>query len=280
MDAVEFELYRHCLSDDEHLEYMLSILSGINVITTRNGAKIRIKARRMSGEMNTSLGNGFTNLMIIKFFVHEYNRGHANKIKIDGIVEGDDGLFVILGDVSSDTISEFYERLGFLLKVEQIPDPCKASFCGLTFPESGQVVRDPRRFVQKFGWTGSMVNGGPKLMDALLRAKALSAIYETPHCPIVGVLARRALDLTRDVSPRFVRDGFHDIPDEVNVPEFSPLADTRELFAEKFHVNLETQLLIEDAIRRGNMARVAELMPPPGWQDWYAQRFLSIGKSL
>lgn len=70
-------------------------------------------------------------------------------------------------------------------------------------------------------------------MDELLRAKALSACYETPHCPVIGKIARYALERTRGVHPRFVRDGYHDVPmlDEFDVPKFEPTDLTRELFA-------------------------------------------------
>jgi len=175
----------------------------------------------MSGEMCTSLGNGFTNLMLA-LFIASLRHGH-----LEGYVEGDDGLFA----TDFELTKEDYLNLGFTMKnVDEVFHPGWASFCGMLFGDSLQIVRSPRRFLENFGWTHSAVHGGEKVMLGLLRAKALSAVYETPHCPIVSVLARRALHHTRGVTPRFVNDGFHNtelVPrDESKLPKFAPTTDT------------------------------------------------------
>lgn len=79
----------------------------------------------MSGDMCTSLGNGFSNKMKAEFLA--YKAGGT----IDGFVEGDDGLFVTNFELRSSD----YEKLGFTIKIEEIADPCEASFCGMIFGE-------------------------------------------------------------------------------------------------------------------------------------------------
>ena len=134
-----------------------------------------------------------------------------------------------------------YEELGFTIKIEEVDNPCHASFCGMIFADSGEIIRDPRRFMMGFGWTQSFISGGPRLMDELLRAKALSTVYETPQCPIVGAFARYALQQTVGVSPRFVNDGYHEVPrDERHLPNVCPSADTRLLFEREFGVSIAT----------------------------------------
>lgn len=188
----------------------------------------------MSGDMCTSLGNGFTNLMLALYLVHK--KGGT----LEGFVEGDDGLFAT--DV--ELTAADYEKLGFTIKIEEVTDPREASFCGMVFAEN-EIIREPRRFLMGFGWTQSYIHAGTRIMDQLLRAKALSTAYETPQCPIVGAMARYALSATRSVRPRFVNDGFHHPPDEAPIAEFNPQAATRQLFARLYGISVPEQLEAE-----------------------------------
>jgi hypothetical protein len=172
---------------------------------------------------------------------------------VDGFVEGDDGLYRWEGE-DSPTVEDF-KNLGFSIKLNRITDPGEGGFCGI-YTTSTQMLRDPVRFLSKFGWTTSDLYGGPLVMSQLLRAKALSACYETPHCPIVGVIAREALKRTRGVDPRWDRDLYHERlpPSEFVLPEFQPTLETRELFSRLFGVGLSEQLRLEDDIRRGDLS--------------------------
>lgn len=263
-NAIECVLYKHCLGDTTDAQYLCNALTGENKMRTRTGVRANVRARRMSGDMCTSLGNGFTNLMLAKFIAHK--KGGV----LDGVVEGDDGLFTSTVPLCK----EDYEKLGFTIKIDTIANPCHGSFCGMIFSESGQIIRNPRRFLQNFGWTLSFINAGTQIMDQLLRAKALSAAYETPNCPIVGVIARRALQKTRGVTPRFVDDGYHRPHDEFEVPIFNPSSDTRLLFEHMYGISINEQLLIEDAISRDELGLVAQLLPPLEEVADYASRFI------
>jgi hypothetical protein len=264
LTVCECVLYRHCLSWCRDVDVLCDTICGLNRTRTRSGVRVNVRGRRMSGDMCTSLGNGFTNLMLALYIAH--SKGGS----LDGVVEGDDGLFVTNIELDSSD----YAALGFTIKIERVLDPCEASFCGMIFSESGEIVRDPRKFLQTFGWTSSFVNGGEALMLELLRAKALSAVYETPQCPIVGAMARTALKKTRGVRPRFVEDGYHACPrDEQDLPDFAPSPDTRVLFSVKYGVSVETQLLVEAAILSGDMRRVALLLPPPPPVAWFSTRY-------
>lgn len=267
LDAVECELYRHCLSSDSDADFLVSVISGTNRMRTRHGVRADVVGRRMSGDMCTSLGNGFTNLMLALFIASEAG-GH-----LDGFVEGDDGIFC----TDFELTAKAYEELGFTIKIEEVDDPCHASFCGMIFADSGEIIREPRRFMMGFGWTQSFISAGPRLMDELLRAKALSTVYETPQCPIVGVFARYALQQTKGVTPRFVDDGYHRVPrDERHLPDFCPSADTRLLFEREFGVSIATQLLVEECVSRGDFEAVASLIPPTVEQGDYCSKYLEV----
>lgn len=256
MDICECELYRWCLGDTEDARVLCNTLTGDNAMRTRSGVKATVKGRRMSGDMCTSLGNGFTNLMLAKFIAY---RKTGDVDSLDGLVEGDDGLFSSTVPISA----QDYEKLGFTIKIDEVTDPCCASFCGMIFADSGEVIRSPVRFLTGFGWTHSTIGGGNQVMQSLLRAKALSAVCETPQCPIVGQMARSALAYTRGVLPRFESDGYHhtysDV-DERKLPTFSPSADTRELFSRMYGINPESQLAIEEKIACGQLDDISPIL--------------------
>jgi hypothetical protein len=153
-----------------------------------------------------------------------------NKYQVTGFVEGDDGLFAVDTELPVAELVAQYAQLGFTIVVKEVRDPGLASFCGMVCTEDCQIIRDPRGFLQGFGWTHSFITAGSRLMYELLRAKALSAVYETPHCPVIGAMARKALEVTRGYNPRYIDDGYHrPPPDEVPLPPFQPTPATREL---------------------------------------------------
>lgn len=256
MEAIEFELYKFMLPQmsDDDIKFLTGVLGGRNDLHFRLG-RATILARRLSGEMFTSLGNGFTNLMLVLFLAQRKGI-HAN-----GVVEGDDGLFALDGRLSV----EDWASLGFTVKeIHYYDDPGKAHFCGMIFSDSFEIIRDPVRFFQKFGWTHSNIHAGDPVMRGLLRAKALSVLYETPQCPLIGAAAWRALEVTRGCKPIFVEDGYHDtskIPrDEKELPAFAPQEDTRNLFRDKFGVDEQAQRWAEREIAKGNFAAVDDAL--------------------
>jgi len=272
MKATEFVLYRFMLGLCPDYYFIKDIFAGKNQLHNNIGIDATIIGRRMSGEMSTSVANGFANLIITLYLVDK--KGGL----VDGVVEGDDGLF----STNITLTKEDYDDCGFTIKIEEVDDPCAASFCGMIFAESGEIIRDPRVFMAKFGWTLSFLGAKTKVMEELLLAKSLSAIYETPQCPIVGELARLGRRLSYEPSgrkARFVDDGYHlPIDEDLPVPEFNPASSTRELFAHEFNISINEQLEIEAAIRSNEMAKVGALLPPTSQSGIgvYSSRYLEI----
>jgi hypothetical protein len=250
LHSCECILYEYCFPGPDGL-LLSKVISGDNHMRTRSGVHAKVTGRRMSGDMCTSLGNGFTNLMLALYIAHKKNGN------ISGFVEGDDGIFACDFELNA----QDYLDCGFTIKIEEVNDPCEASFCGMVFTESGEIIKDPRKFVQNFGWTQSFLSAGPRIMDELLRAKALSSIYETPQCPVVGAIARYALKVTQGVTPRFVDDGYHVVP--VTDPgAYHPSIDTRVLFEKLYHVSIDSQLRIEYLASIGDFDAISIIMPP------------------
>jgi len=269
MDVCECELYLHCLPWTQDAQFLCDVISGWNDMRHRCGVRAVCQGRRMSGDMCTSVGNGFTNLMLALFFADE------QKCTLDGFLEGDDGLFATDATFSI----KDYADMGFTIKMEEYQTPNEASFCGMVFADSGEIIREPVRFLSTFGWTSSFIGAGDRIMQELLRAKSLSAIYETPQCPIIGAVARYGLEATTGFAPRFVDDGYHVVPrDTIDLPVFKPSHDTRELFARVFGVSVPVQLLIEDHVSKGDF-NIIHLLPPEAVRphEEYASRFVERG---
>lgn len=253
----------------EFVNQYCEIITRDQHIKKRNGNHTTVQAKRMSGDQHTSLGNGTTNENVCAFIAHK-----SGCTVFEGLFEGDDGLFVV-----DKVIDEsLFSQLGFSIKLERVEKPTEAAFCGLIFSDNGEVIRDPRRFVQKFGWTFNNIHGGTKLMLQLLRAKALSAIYETPQCPIVRPMADYALQITEGYKPRFEYDGFHEwrkIESE-KIQPYDPSPETRVLFARQFNIPVETQLYLEQCILKGSLVELSQLMPAPAYQVQYTLRYLEV----
>jgi len=266
MDAVENMLYRHCLrAYPVDAEIICKTLAGTNSMKTRFGLKLQCKGRRMSGDMCTSLGNGFSNVMLALYIAK------CKGTVLDGIVEGDDGLFVVGKRLCDDD----WKRLGFTIKITEVPNPCLASFCGLIFGASRQIIRDPTRFFQNFGWTENYITGSTRVHMELLRAKSLSALHETPDCPIVGVAARKAFWFTQGYKPRFT-DRWREMhtPEWAETP-FSPTPETRLLFQAMYGISPEQQLAAESMILAGDFRIRCFLNPHPHLAD-YESRFIEV----
>jgi len=113
MDCCEMELYKYMVSElpggDEFISLITKALLGENECSFKFFT-VWVQATRMSGEMCTSLGNGFSNLMFFLFLC--WRKGS----RCTGVVEGDDGLFRV--DGPAPTASDFRD-LGLVIKMKE-----------------------------------------------------------------------------------------------------------------------------------------------------------------
>ncbi len=194
MNCLEMILYKHMLKNyPEVYQLIHDVLTGMNKCKFK-GFDITIDGSRMSGEMCTSLGNGFSNLMLMKF--QAYKKGG----ECYGFVEGDDGLFISSVEINT----EDFRKTGFDIKMLIFDDIFQTSFCGLNASEDLCALANPTDVILNFGWTHSvMMHGGEKVMKGLLRAKAMSLLYQNPRCPVISVMALRYIALTEGIEARF-----------------------------------------------------------------------------
>lgn len=252
---------------------------------------IIIKACRMSGEMDTSLSNGFSNLMLFLFFCSKnglhIRDGPWGKSEVYGFVEGDDGIFSVQFPHLSPTKEQFAE-LGFTIKITSTTNFNEASFCGQLYdPDEQVVITDVLDALCRFGWTNKRyVNASEKVKMELLRSRGYSFYYQYNGCPILGKLGRRILKLTEGY---VVRNSIVTNMDQWDrekymsyvtndLPEFKePGLATRTLVEKLFNVSTEQQLLWEKIIDGADLGplELPGLTLPSDWLDFGA-RYSSI----
>lgn len=261
MENCEFLLYEHMLSGLPEgrliMKVIRKVLAGDNYIKCK-GFSARIPATRMSGEMCTSLGNGFSNLMFMQNYCDYTGQ------KLCGVVEGDDGLFKFYGDQNFSIL----EENGLLLKMQSHDSLSTASFCGMIFDEeSMQPITNPYKAIAKLGWSNRRYcRSNDHKLHALQRAKLLSTIHQYPSCPILtefckfglrhnkstDVLAKKLVCKSGNYSMYEKEKFFAAIDTAVVFSEPSP--QTRELFDSLYMISSTLQLSIESRLAADDMS--------------------------
>lgn len=158
-----------------------------------------ILARRMSGDVNTSSGNGICNREVIKYIYY----CATGKEDLEKVIEGDDSLVGIEPEEKEYFTVEAFARFGLRMKILFKDDISETSFCGQIFsPEALDVLADPLRYLKRFGWLDTKyTNATDRKKKRLLRAVAFSLAYQFPRCPILRELALWLLRATRSYTP-------------------------------------------------------------------------------
>jgi len=264
-DCVEEQLFKYMCSLNP------SILKIIDRVYHRNGRPARqrmvsknyeafVVGSRMSGEMWTSLANGFSNLMNMLFLMKKYN------IEGEGYVEGDDGIF----GLSKQTINERdFRMLGFRIKMNYGHDISHTSFCGNVFdPIDQHVIVSPEN-IARLQWScnSEYLSSRDSIKMALLRAKAMSLYCIAKHTPIAGLLAYKVLKMIgidgNIIIPSGRRYWRMEVLKHFDKGNFicpSVTDNARFLYASKFNVSLACQLECERIIDAANSLQ--ELLLP------------------
>jgi len=243
----EMKLYEHCVSclpEGKAFMGYLETIVGQNRCFFSN-INFSILARRMSGEMNTSLGNGFSNLMLTLFVMFEIG---ARDVRL--FVEGDDCILTYVGPMFQPSL---VLKLGFKIKFVFLRSPNLASFCGQIFDLTHLViVCDPLKIILNFAWVNMRyVKSAHRIKMGLVRSRALSLIYQYSGCPIVQCFAWRMLELTERYEVYFDEtvDGYHRqlYTDALkHIPQFRPIQFTsREIIEDVFNITVDHQIIIE-----------------------------------
>ena len=289
MKCCEMQLYSYMVRDLPDKDWFRIVNKGLcsvqKCLSYNNfGRQIAIGEARLSGDMCTSLGNGFTNLMVMLYVAQAKGWGACV-----GVVEGDDGLFRVSGDVPTD---QDFADVGFTIKSVTSDSVGQAGFCHLFNAEDQyENLVDPIMTTIKVGWTLSpQLHGGPKVMEKLARAKAMSMVCEAPANPITSQLALWILRCTRgeiEVGPnepdRWYRLQCLKRMDECQLrAKLGPTKEQREFVADKWGISVSDQVHIENWF--ANQDRIRPIRIPvlmkhvPKWLAYSYDNFLDIVK--
>lgn len=263
MMKIERHIYSWFLKFNPHHDEIMKLydqgIYNLNLIRYKD-FNLRIMCRRMSGEMNTSGGNGLMNMMMTYFILHE----SGNSLDLATAFEGDDGEVEV--DVAFPT-SQDYADLGANIKIEIPSGPSTASFCGLIYDvESMDNVTDPIDSLMSFGWTTKQyLDAGKNKLNALLRSKSLSLLYEYPACPILRELALYGLRMTKHIDSKYLqlviskqKMSMYDREIMLEAIKNHDLAEsmkkeithqTRYLVETKFNIPIKTQIEVETYLK-------------------------------
>jgi len=295
MEACEFELYaymtQHLPTGGDFMRLVREVLGGLNLCVFKD-FRVMVEATRMSGEMCTSLGNGFSNLMLMHFICRK-----CGCRKVRGVVEGDDGLFTMVGTPPT---KEDFARMGLIIKAEVHDTISTASFCGLIFdPEDRINVTDPRKVLNNFSWiqrTYATVRSFK--LRGLLRCKALSLAYQYPGCPIIAALGHFGIRVTESIGKRnfveqinrqgwltmYERDRLLSAMHKGHIPFKKPRWNTRLLVERMYGISVQAQEELEAYL--GSLSAIQVLdhevldeIIPPLWRS-HAQEYSFVAGRL
>lgn len=240
MEAVEFVMYdymvQHLAGGAEFMRLCREVIAGENHCVFKY-LTVSVEGRRMSGEMNTSLGNGFTNLMLLLFLFEELGE------TVTPVVEGDDSNTSFMHRCPT---TEDFASLGFTIKCGVEDNFEEMSFCGMIFDPVDLInISDPSKALASFGWARSAYTkySNNKLLT-LLRCKALSYAHQFRGAPIIQSLAHYGLRVTRsyDVRSFIAKDR------SLSIWERNEYAEALKFFdpsAPRMDVPINTRLLCE-----------------------------------
>lgn len=272
---LEYKFYRYCCGNNPKAHDILNIiestLTGINICKNKF-FKFKILGRRMSGEMNTSLGNSYFNLLV-SVFIAVKSGNTIDEVMSSIIIEGDDCLCKtpIVPDAS------LYEKVGAKVKQNYYDDPSHASFCGMIFDmDAEQIIVDPIEKVLNVAYTNdTYLNSNRNIHNGLLKAKAMSMLYSYPGCPIIGSYCNWIMKNVVDYDARYIlKTGLSEYELEKwnsilkkPVPFEEPKIHTRILMEQKFNIPIESQLRLEKFFDSQTSIK-----------PWYNDEFLDLCK--
>lgn len=263
----------------KHFNDLFSCMLGTNVIDFKHFTA-EIRAKRMSGEMFTSCGNGLMNLLLTMYILEQNGNDLEN---VGAYFEGDDG---IVGCTHLPKAQD-YTDLGANIKIEIPRGINTASFCGNVFdPIAKHNVRNPLEAAVGFSWiSASYLQASHEVKMKLLRVKSMSLLSEYPGCPILRSLAWYGIRNTRQYKPdsdfihrNYSKDTYKMEQtlemfsnfDERNLSTITVHPNSRYLVEEMYNIPVSEQLRIEFYLDNLNEIQPLTCFTPlQSCTDWY-----------
>jgi hypothetical protein len=211
LEAVEFRFYSYMLQRFPPIvsEAIFKLIGGKNIMVFKN-LRFMVFARRMSGDADTALGNVVDNWVSTMLLL--YMKGVSPERAVEMMyLEGDDKTLVTDGViVTAEEATRFSKENGMKSKTQDGLDHEFNDFCQCC--TSVKYVKEENNRVLLGGILKNLASfsninvkykdASEKVLNSLLRAKAMSLLYLYRGCPVLHALAVRILYLTRSVNVR------------------------------------------------------------------------------
>lgn len=254
--TVEHSVYLRAWRGDPFLQKILSYQI-VNHGWTGNGIRYKCPGGRMSGDMNTALGNCI--LMVIIIAVSMKNLG-INPKMWDMLCDGDDAL-IFVGDprIRPDQIAAEMSRAGMTIKVESVSSRVEdIEFCQskYVFTEDGEkMVRDPVK-VLSMALCSNKWFREPKYIDGHLTRLGKCYLAIAMGVPVMQEFALAMLRNGKGkVLRQFVMSGVgYKAASEFRshggrIQQVVITGNARLSFAESFDISVEEQFALESMLR-------------------------------
>lgn len=168
-NMLEFEhtIYNSIFHDPE-LAQLLSwqLVNTGRVRCVDGNIKYTVSGRRMSGDMNTSLGNVLLMCILVWTYLKQSGFEFGESPTVALLNDGDDCVLIFESDQLHrlNNLSGWFEQLGFIMKVEEpVRELEKVVFCQAqpieVNPGVWRVVRDPRKVLSKDTYVVKKIDG-------------------------------------------------------------------------------------------------------------------------
>lgn len=251
---VEYALFKHMLVNyPKYSDYLLVCYNSNNTINYRNILTATFEGSRMSGDMWTSLANGFSNYCLVEWYMHKHSQ-RIGPFMYDFLVEGDDG-FIATG-VDLPFIQEDARLLGFTLKCDKHTSKNDLSFCGICEYE-GKLVPDINRYLSHYGLCcdqtivrcfSSKTKRSQKHLKDWIHSKALSLLAVSRGIPVLQAVAQQQLSLGGRFNPRYVdwwESQFYNFHDLTQMKAEPITIGMRKFVEQRFGIPIDLQFRIE-----------------------------------
>lgn len=234
----------------EIVSLIATALTSKNKLTFKKIYTAEFYGSRMSGEMWTSMCNGFMNKLLVEYVA---KRSEAN---VDYLVEGDDGFICSNKELNWDLT----RLCGFKLKCDVVFDPMKIQFCSLRVC-GDKLVPDIKRTLKHYGFIidsqlSRALSTGSKRSQTKLKeiqlAKAQSLLATASGIPILQSIAQQQIRVLNGthLNPRYYDWWESEFYDLTNARASPITQEMREYVASEFNIPVQLQIDIENDINK------------------------------
>lgn len=250
---VEYMIYYYCRrGNPEMMRYLFWQLSNIGY--SFGGIKYMMRGKRMSGDVNTGLGNTLLNLCMLRALLAYFG------IKGRVFLNGDDSVVICEREdakIIMDNYKEFFAKLGMKTEGEMVDDLFKAEFCQnrpCWIDGELKSVRDPMKVISTVGQSGSTHD--EQTMREVVKATCLCEFaLNGTNCPVISPYVKRVYNTVENARVmldnrwRYKVEAYNlDIMGKTKIPEPAVSESSRYYFWRSWGIDPGEQIMIENQL--------------------------------